>query len=548
VPTPSYSQPAKIQARQLSLTHAVSVLTTRRAEAAVVPRDYVRRVRTFLMSQTETLDHLGAVMLDDDTLATWESFWDTHNSPKAAGDLKVAYLAGPEPLNDFRVLVSLGVHPFNIWAFESDTQMYNEALTAIRASEFPLLKLQKCSLDLFLRTAPTVFDIIYLDACGRFPSTSQKTLRSVVDIFRYQRLATPGVLITNFSAPAENETDAYADLVSLSLYPRPMLESKLDASEDPLTAWNLTEGPVAHSFEPKNQDDAEASFFHAVRGDMPFYYGQYITRQIFDIASLIAPWTSFANSEAWTQYVSETPKKIADAAPDFKEPQDDEDVSTLISDPDHFPIGWTLAASQNGEKWTDINYPVREPGSASLIQAWKAQLSGHPVPRFTAEVALIAYGALRDGQGPLSAGFEAVMRSFDFMRNMHFFCDIPNSEIAMLPVVAQFARPMHYNVVETRRFAYTAKETQMFLDVIPFDACRYLYDWLPPLDLVPTALELERFQLAFRFALDGVAKHKIRYNTDYFFGVHAVGVNHNGFGEKLLIPRITLEPGSSDDT
>ncbi|MEN5229733.1 hypothetical protein [Brevundimonas naejangsanensis] len=541
---PTYTQPSKIEARTRSLAHAVEVLTTRRPAAAVIPRDYARRIRDFKTTQTETYDAVAADRLDDETLALWESFWDAHNQPRDAGSLKVAYLAGPEPLNDFRALVELGVHPFNIWAFESDNAVYNAALETVLRSEFPLLKLQRGALDLFLRTSPTVFDIIYLDACGPLPSLSQNTLRTLADIFRHQRLASPGVLVTNFAAPDESDSAlaaAYADLVSNYLYPKAFLEPKLEAPADP-EAWNLTEGAVADSFVPKDYTAPEESFFHRVLADLPFHYGQYITRQIFDLGSFVSPWTAFANSEAWKLYFTSSPKEIAAASSNFGPPDDDDDVSVLVTDPDQFAIGWSIAAALNGRNWSDENFPVPEPGSAKLLQTWRQQLAGQPTPGVTAETAMIAYHMIREAPGAYARPtFDTAIGQFDFMRRMHFFCDVPNPEIALLPVIAPYSRPMHYNVEETRRFSYLAKQTRMFLDVIPFDACRYLYDWLPPIDLVPNALELERFQLAFRFALDSIAKHTIRYNSDYFYGVNAIGWDNDGFGEKILRPRLPLE-------
>jgi hypothetical protein len=80
----------------------------------------------------------------------------------------------------------------------------------------------------------------------------------------------------------------------------------------------------------------------------------------------------------------------------------------------------------------------------------------------------------------------------------------------------------------------------MFLDVIPFDTCRYIYDWLPTLELVNDSFDLAAQQLVYRFALDGLTKHTIRYNEEYFYGTTVVGVNEGGFTDKLLIPRVDI--------
>ncbi|WP_228764201.1 hypothetical protein, partial [Vibrio parahaemolyticus] len=70
-----------------------------------------------------------------------------------------------------------------------------------------------------------------------------------------------------------------------------------------------------------------------------------------------------------------------------------------------------------------------------------------------------------------------------------------------------------------------------------FDTCRYIYDWLPSTELVEESFSNEGHQLAYRFALDGLAKHTIRYCNEYFYGANIVGWNHSGFTEKLLTPR-----------
>src|SRR5689334_10808475 len=103
---------------------------------------------------------------------------------------------------------------------------------------------------------------------------------------------------------------------------------------------------------------------------------------------------------------------------------------------------------------------------------------------------------------------------------MPMFCDVPNAELSFFPVIGQFAFPMHYNVPEVRRYSYVAsgKNTRMFLDVIPFDTCRYIYDWLPTLELINDSFDLAAQQLIYRFALDGLTKHTLRYNEEYFYG------------------------------
>src|SRR5581483_11710931 len=119
----------------------------------------------------------------------------------------------------------------------------------------------------------------------------------------------------------------------------------------------------------------------------------------------------------------------------------------------------------------------------------------------------------------LRPAMQKLLTGYHYLQNMHMFCDVPTHELALFPVLAQFSYPYHYNVRETRRYRYVAegKSTEMYLDVIPFDICRYLYDWLPSTELVSESFDLIGHQLVYRFALDALLKHSIRYNNEYVF-------------------------------
>jgi len=189
----------------------------------------------------------------------------------------------------------------------------------------------------------------------------------------------------------------------------------------------------------------------------------------------------------------------------------------------------------------DPNYSSLSPESRKLRDRWLTELAGSPTLSCDAKTALEAYEILRSESGGeyRTDRFNEVLAHYNYMSRMYQFCDVPTSELAFFAAIAQYAYPYHYNASESRRYTYTAagKVTPMFLDVIPFDNCRYIYDWLPTLELITNSFETTSHQLIYRFALDGLAKQTIRYNREYFFGGHVVGVNEDGFEEKLLIPR-----------
>ncbi len=308
-----YSQPKKIRARTLALSHAVELLTTRRERATVVPKDYVARVQKTLSKREGTFDSHAAASCDEDFISDWEAFWFSKVGSKAPSELTVAYLAGPEPLNDFRELVKLGVHPHNIFGFESETKEFNQALSNAKVSEFPLLKIIKMPLERYLQAVPMSFDIVYFDACGPFPSPTQRTLRTVATIFRYQRLNPLSVLITNFAGPDPTNTiltRTFTDLVSSYLYPRAFQES-----EDP--EWNMEEGAAANGLVPK-EPGSDDSFYDVVLKDLPRFYGNFITRQLFDLGSFIVPLARLAsggNASLWNTFFTKSAEELAGFAP-----------------------------------------------------------------------------------------------------------------------------------------------------------------------------------------------------------------------------------------
>ena len=56
----------------------------------------------------------------------------------------------------------------------------------------------------FMKDHEGNFDIIYFDACGTLPSAKQNTLKVIGYVFQFNKLTSPGALITNFSFPTNS--------------------------------------------------------------------------------------------------------------------------------------------------------------------------------------------------------------------------------------------------------------------------------------------------------------------------------------------------------
>ena len=539
--TETYRQPSNEAARRAALSHAVGILSIDRHQATCVRETYVREVRDHLASRGTSYDKDVASCLSDHRVLLWEEFFRSRVGQRAMKDLTVCYLAGPEPLNDFRVLVDLGIHPHNIWAFESDQTSYAEAIEAVRGSGFPMLKVHRGSIEHFFESSPQRFDIIYLDACGPLPSPSQKTLKMVSTLLRHHRLASPGALITNFACPdmaSPQQVERYTRLVAAYLYPKGFLEFVHKNGEPGATEGPICEGLLLDERDWTSDQAGESQpprqFLDLVRADFPSYYGQYITRQLMDLASVIAPWIRLLGSTYGPRLFTADFAKIAEQACQMNAfDQRTGDGGEVVADADHYPLQWAVRSLLGGLE----NRPA-PPGIADFVQSWLDQMGGGPASRGGALQAIECYDVLRRDHRFYS---ENLKRAIQCHRHgMHQFCDVPTETLMFDLLINQLVFPMHYVTPAIRRWSYTAKQTTMFLDVMVLDGCRYLYDWMPTLDLADEGLSDIQQQLSYRFALDGLAKNRRWYNTEYFFGAAVIGQDTRPFDARYLAQRRSL--------
>lgn len=538
----SYIEPVKKKARRTVIESAIAALTQRRTESTLARRSYVREVKEHIISGGNPFDVKEAKKLSDKTISRWEYFYDSIIQSKTPSNLKVAYLSGPNPENDLRVFCEAGVLPENIWAFESESTTYSEAVAAALDSEFPFIKLVNGGLDAFVEASPQRFDIIYLDFCGPLPNRNrkQKTLAALTRVLAQHSLNSPGVLITNFSLPTEAQDPTgralLAKLVACYLYPKKFLESKDSAS-------NFVEGPLAHGLDP-------LEWHLAVTADLDYYYGQFITRLLMDHASLISPYNRFPKHNSlfgkFFDIKDKTSlKQILNSLFHFSD-DEDADGGDVIVDSGQYPILWTLAALDKGINNKDKNYPqfvFEDEEFARFADGFLSQLdiAGNKSDLLDSFI-LLSY-LLSEGRGQeafLSDRIRNLYEKHDF-REFYQFCDLVLFHQTIESLFRQVATPYQVNVKETKRWSYQAKDTPMFMDMIVLDECRYLYDWMPTTDMFSEAFENLERQLAYRFALDGIAKHRRWYNPEYFFGTAVVDQFTDGFDAKTLALRAVIK-------
>lgn len=534
----SYQQPQKQRVREEAFAHAVASLTGDRARSCCVRQSYVREVRDALLGRGGH-DRTFAEMLNDSYIAGWERFHAAYIGTRRPADLTVCYLCGPEPLNDFDALVNLGIHPHNIWAFEADPRSYQEALDAVRTSRFPHLKVTKGKIEQFFENIPKTFDIIYIDACGPIPSAQQHTLRMITTLLRYQRLASPGVLITNFACPDLGNqalVDHYAFLVAAYLYPKMYIEPEA-CGPDSENLYALVE--QGYSFaEPDPEVPEYRSFLDRVGAKLPIYYSHFITRLIFDLAVTIVPWVRLTAASAFDsalfRYNAAHPRfdrAVRAFSGDGRAPYSGW-TGRVRAEPSAYPLQWTFLALDGRLSRLPADFP-------GFRQSWENELTGSTRRGdVSARVAIKRGEILRDCERFYKEGLRRALARFRPPYFLYQFCDYPSPWLAFDSVIGQLSYPMHYVVDRVRRWSYRAKATDMFLDALVFDECRYLYEWLPTVDLLAEGLDDIRQQLCYRFALDGLGKHLHWYHQDSCFaGTAVITVAEPRFRDHILAPR-----------
>lgn len=503
----SYTQESKNIARHNTLFYAINLLTTKRGQASCVDRTYVRKVLDYFNSLDDCKDKQEALKIDMSYINSWEKLHDSCLGHKYPEDLVVCYLSGPEPQNDFLELISLGIHPQNIWAFENNSSIYSIAVQNYANSNFPQPKIVKGSIEQFFKHTPKKFDIVYIDACGAIAS-DQHSLRIIATLCKYHRLNSPGILITNFACPdisKEEILEEYSDLTAKYLI----------FKKDPNVKINF-----------KNEEIVSPEFINfkkSIKADFQNYYGELITASIRDIASVVIPTQRFVNSEYLKTIYGKTNLSFNSEV--------DVDKLNIIKNNSLYKFFY-LAKIINSS--TIPNFNNRR------IKTFIKEFSGTEDLKLDVFDSFRTLSNLKTDNSLVSFEIKLIQEYFDDSNGIYQFLDKPNSNLLFDLIVNQFAFPLHYNSETLKRYKYKAKKTEMFMDVIVLDECRYIYEWLPTIHQIKNAFLNLSWQYVFRFALDGLVKQRINYNNEFFFQGSVVPKDSGELKSKVVKDRITI--------
>jgi len=494
-----YKQNNKNYVRHKVLSHAVEALTVDRQQACCVSRKYVRKVVDYFLQFDEDEPSRKEVEeIRPDFYSSWESLHDSVIGYKRPSDLSVCYLSGPQPENDFNELISLGVLPQNIWAFENDKETYLKAVDSYNTIDFPQPKIIKMSIEQFFKHSPKKFDIVYIDACGAVVS-SQHALRSVATLFYYQRLNSPGVLVTNFSKPdvtKQSIRDNFTEVIALYMVFKEYPNANIAESNENLII------------------DHYENIYKRVQVMFDDYYGDFITCILSDLASIIIPLQRFGEIAGYSNLFTKEEMEYSMSPNDLKS----------INNIKNNSIGkWILTMDYIKKKcYGNFNFSLSIYDLIGIDGNWEKLIKG--IKYFT---------ALKNGYFGDNSKVALMGNFFDSKQNLYQFLDLPSASLFYDVVINQLTYPLHSNSDKCQSYKYCAKSTDMFTDLIVYDECRYLYEWLPAIHQIENAMKNKSWQYIFRFALDGLVKQRINYNNEFFFQGSVISKDEKEFKAKV---------------
>ncbi|XP_066028339.1 uncharacterized protein [Pocillopora verrucosa] len=529
-----------MECRRRLIEHAVKHLTTERDTSVCVQRDHVRKVWSQLQETWVQFNYSSDEERKniEKEISQWELFHKSQVQTRKPSDLRVCYLAGDNPTNGLEVLVNIGILPQNVWMVEKNGATFVKTRESIRSSNLRTVRLFKGDILVFLKDFEGQFDIIYCDARDTLPAAKQKTLKFIGYVFLYDKLTSPGALITNFSFPPLGqqqqapiqEGEAGKDLDAMTPdevgFPNEAREAK-PADFERYSLKELSVGYLKHRSTNILHDickfPEEIASALNLRTDEE-NYGDYITYQVIDSAYLYIPIqrmlmaTKHGSSfDLWDQIFQEKEEFLgavslglkAATATDLNSQATSGEMKYFFetikeSYLRHIALIFQEKSLSNNlcAAWITELFPdlgkIKNQGIASLLMTHLLSYSSIFIQKFA----------------------NGDMKKYC----LKFLCDIRTSEDmtveisdeaileSILSMVAglwygQITQPSFPVVDKLLRLSYTGNKSQMFSDVFIFDKCRYVYQQFSTVDTSTFAFYELHQQRVLRMVVDGLRKH-----------------------------------------
>jgi len=500
-----YKNPIKDISRELIWEHAIDSLTTSRELSRVLNKYYIKKLWKYAFDDN-IVKHSVVKSYDNLYLQDWLSFSDTIYQNKKADELKVAFFCGPEPENDVQHLLRLGVRIENIYAFESDKDIFKQAIASLR-NNYPTLKIYSGKIENFLLSNFVTFDVIYLDFTGSIFSTF-KTLCAVLDVNGLSNLS---ILAVNTCFPEKDIENIefltnYFFYQSCFEYPVFFGRKKNETYEG-----RFIESANCYGYDyEKTKKLIEENFEEA--------YSAFQTSFILNYSSHIKPFTSVLNNPTTRKRLFNTQKaEINKLISNFISKED------IYFESERYSL-FHFLRSQSNENWRKF---FSEKGSEGFSRKDATTLMYAFLDSQYENYSNLLSGALKSALPKINPNIPD--------RCGGLFCDIPMIHIWQEQAVNQLGYPYHQNSANHKRYSYTAKTRKMCLDIFTLDQCRALYDWLPMIEYYGDDLSILERQMISRICMDAIGKHSIHILERQYYGSAIVGVNEFSWSKNHYI-------------
>lgn len=521
--TETYQQPIKEISRLKIWKNAVESLTTKREKNQILNSKYIQRLWDFVFEDT-LVKHKFLDSADESFLDDWIIYSKQVYGKKEPEELKIAYLCGPEPENDLRILVDLGIRIENVYAFESDKTYFKQAVTSIK-DNYPTLKIFNGKIEQFLSISPVIFDIIYLDFTSPIFSNLSKPYQTINSIFDSQALSELGILITNSCFPDKTEEnieflESYflnQKFVETNVF-KENIEDEDDSSYNPIIdEYDFFERSQIRKYIDQN-------FWHA--------YSAFATHYPIVYSNLIQPTFRVLKNPLTNKRLFETDSKVIL-----------EQIGKLLNDEDTYLERTSFSILSFHQSLAELD--------SKIAKGWLTYFSqNQPGLKFSKETAIYflylyrnaVYDNFLDILSPeLRNAIPKISEQIPD-KNGGFFCDVPMIHLWLELAVNQLGYPHHCNIGNQERYSYKAKTREMCLDIFTFDRCRALYDWLPMIEYYEKDLSVIERQMLTRICIDAIGKHRLYIIDNLYFGSAIIGINEKKWSENFSFSnRIEIE-------
>ncbi|HIF9186924.1 TPA: hypothetical protein ACX6PV_003977 [Photobacterium damselae] len=525
----TYTQDVKEKSRVEVWTKAVKKLTVEREQHRILKPNYIRRLWDYAFDEV-----IPSYNPDEKFIESWSEFSDNLYETKQPQQLKVAYFCGPEPENDLKIMIELGIQVENVWAIESNKDMYSEALLSVQ-DKFPTLKVFKGVISELIKITSFKFDIIYLDFTAPLFSKSSKPLLTINSVFESDSLSDLGVLVINSSVP--DKTDENIEFLSSYFRSHPFLEKSIYSGD-----WDdsyFVESADCHGFISKKEAEEDLDFYkdnpifeQLIEENFEKAYNAFSSHYPTIVASYIQPMLRIGSSSALKRmFLKLDDVTIKASLKKMISIPDDDSYENLDFDSEE-----ALEILSGGEVYEDHeSYPIWNfilrlgDSDSKLCKYWYQQFNtSKGVLSLLDSVQL--YDLLRNAQynyehtlsEDLANSIKEIISALPD-RNGGKFCDVPLPHLWIELALNHLGNAYHANTDAHWRAKYKAKSRDMYLDLFVFDNCRALYDWLPMLNLYGKDMATIERQVIVRACMDAITKQNHYSSFFSYYGANLIG-------------------------